>query len=809
METFFGGLREAKDGSRKSASLDVACAEPTGPKPAPLRRTATCSSSRKLLERMATVKLSTMHWVRAGGVVATEERSSSSNRGSTESTRRNRRVKKRSLDFKAAADEEEADDLPRPSGFVSVLELLGGSAAVDELKDKKEVSFGEFHRDVQSVRARLARRQRGFLDPKARRMQAWDLLTSLALIFVVFVTPFEVAFLSDTRIDALFVCNQIVNCIFVIDIALTFATPFERKGELVLSHSAIIRRYLSFWLWVDLISVFPFDICYLAGLFGPPGSTNVSPSALRSIRLMRLVRLLKLIRVVRGSRILKRWEATPHTVHALSSTLHSMRARFSLWRVHCVWYRWEDSISVSSGVRALGFWVAFIIIALHLFSCFWALLALFQGSIRGMPGLAEALSERMAADATCTGCLHPSLHLDDPSCDSNCATSCELEVAAELSGRSVEDQRKQESWMCRYSGSGEVVAGRGPSSVYLVSLYTVVSMFAGGQGTIPPANDGEYAFTMVSNLLGLVLWAVVQGTICAFLSTGNPFETAYQADMDSLNFLMQDMALPRDLRRRVRAYMRMTKATKKRGEYNKLLTDRLSPELMAQVRFIMSRNVLGSVPYLGSLKQVMSHSPEGSAVTQVLLQHAARPHSHGEAPSDPHVTVTVTGLFQHAREQDRAPRLWARRGRDGAQHAAARHHVRPRGHGRCTFSHPLSPSLTCSYLFSSDISRAWQARCSARAAPSEPTSFSRAPHCVTSGASRPSLTLRWRPSRARSSGACPRSHASVRSTATCVIAHSSSPSIAAWSSAHCTSDSSASTPRSAPIHVVPPELCLA
>ena len=29
-----------------------------------------------------------------------------------------------------------------------------------------------------------------------------------------------------------------------------------------------------------------------------------------------------------------------HTVHALSSTLHSMRALFSLWRVHCVWHRY-------------------------------------------------------------------------------------------------------------------------------------------------------------------------------------------------------------------------------------------------------------------------------------------------------------------------------------------------------------------------------------------------------------------------------------------------------------------------------------
>ena len=113
-----------------------------------------------------------------------------------------------------------------------------------------------------------------------------------SLLFVVFVTPFEVAFVEDTKVNLLFVMNQIVNCVFIYDIFLTFALPVEDKvGRMLKSHKLIAKKYLTSWFFLDVITVFPFDLMYLGGAFGPPEAANVDPATLRAIRLMRLLRL--------------------------------------------------------------------------------------------------------------------------------------------------------------------------------------------------------------------------------------------------------------------------------------------------------------------------------------------------------------------------------------------------------------------------------------------------------------------------------------------------------------------------------------
>ena len=63
-----------------------------------------------------------------------------------------------------------------------------------------------------------------------------------------------------------------------------------------------------------------------------------------------------------------------------------------------------------------------------------------------------------------------------------------------------------------------------PPSVYVGCLYASGLMLAGGQGTIAAENVPEYVLMSFAVLVGSLLWAVVQGTICAAMSTGNPAE---------------------------------------------------------------------------------------------------------------------------------------------------------------------------------------------------------------------------------------------------------------------------------------------
>ena len=53
-------------------------------------------------------------------------------------------------------------------------------------------------------------------------------------------------------------------------------------------------------------------------------------------------------------------------------------------------------------------------------------------------------------------------------------------------------------------------------------------------------------------LVGSVLWAMVVGTICATLATGDPHTIAFKQNMDQLNYFLEDMQMPQELRIRVR-----------------------------------------------------------------------------------------------------------------------------------------------------------------------------------------------------------------------------------------------------------------
>lgn len=72
----------------------------------------------------------------------------------------------------------------------------------------------------------------------------------------------------------------------------------------------------------------------------------------------------------------------------------------------------------------------------------------------------------------------------------------------------------------------------------------------------------------------------------------------YQNNLDAINFLMNDLSMPSDLRRRMRAYMRSTKDTKKRLGYVKLVEDNFSRELQEEIRYSMSGHLLArAVPF--------------------------------------------------------------------------------------------------------------------------------------------------------------------------------------------------------------------
>lgn len=152
------------------------------------------------------------------------------------------------------------------------------------------------------------------LNPENNRfLQKWDAATGLALIFVCFVSPYEVAFMSTDgggyndmgSFDFLFWINRLIDLLFIVDMVLQFFLMYpvrHKYGSFLISNQKIIaQHYLKTWFAIDFISVLPFD---LIGLFLQSGDV----SKLKILRVVRLLRLLKLARLLRSARMIKRWE---------------------------------------------------------------------------------------------------------------------------------------------------------------------------------------------------------------------------------------------------------------------------------------------------------------------------------------------------------------------------------------------------------------------------------------------------------------------------------------------------------------------
>ena len=75
----------------------------------------------------------------------------------------------------------------------------------------------------------------------------------------------------NTELNALFVVNQIVNTVFIIDIIFQFFIPVpdhrpENEGEMIHDHKIIAKTYLKGWFILDVVSVLPFIALMLVAL---------------------------------------------------------------------------------------------------------------------------------------------------------------------------------------------------------------------------------------------------------------------------------------------------------------------------------------------------------------------------------------------------------------------------------------------------------------------------------------------------------------------------------------------------------------
>ena len=118
---------------------------------------------------------------------------------------------------------------------------------------------------------------------------SWDVVTSVALVYVALFVPPQVAFADIELFSSVWwlgagvdmvchlgyqlaytakrpyhnsCCIQVMDGVqmFLIDMTLRFILPFQEQQVWIADTYKIARKYLSSWFLLDFLSVFPFEI---------------------------------------------------------------------------------------------------------------------------------------------------------------------------------------------------------------------------------------------------------------------------------------------------------------------------------------------------------------------------------------------------------------------------------------------------------------------------------------------------------------------------------------------------------------------
>lgn len=137
------------------------------------------------------------------------------------------------------------------------------------------------------------------IHPKNKLKNIWNVILAILLLYTVTLMPFALAFINsspgdiwdiiDLTSDGFFFIDFVVNC---------FSAYYDKTETLISSFPKIIKNYMKTWMFIDIISFFPFTLLDTANqqTYYSTGNYN---------NLIRLLRLPKIYRLLRISRLLK------------------------------------------------------------------------------------------------------------------------------------------------------------------------------------------------------------------------------------------------------------------------------------------------------------------------------------------------------------------------------------------------------------------------------------------------------------------------------------------------------------------------
>lgn len=186
------------------------------------------------------------------------------------------------------------------------------------------------------------------MTPDSPLRKYWALLMIFMLLYTAIVTPYRICFLDDV-VGTWLIVDICTDCIFVIDIVLTFFSAYEEEdGTLIVDWKVIGKKYVKSWLVLDMLGCLP--ISYISF----PGTDSESSSGDNYNRLIRLLRVPRMYRLLRVFRLMK-----------LTRT----------FKANSLVRKLINTLKMNNGIVRLLRFAVTIMILVHVTGCFWFFLA--------------------------------------------------------------------------------------------------------------------------------------------------------------------------------------------------------------------------------------------------------------------------------------------------------------------------------------------------------------------------------------------------------------------------------------------------
>lgn len=96
----------------------------------------------------------------------------------------------------------------------------------------------------------------------------WMFINILLFFYSALYLPYKISFVEDGGYGVQ-IFETIINIIFALDMVVCSVTAYYNNGDMIDDVKVIFKEYFTTWFFVDLLSVFPFEIFfYFSTTFG-------------------------------------------------------------------------------------------------------------------------------------------------------------------------------------------------------------------------------------------------------------------------------------------------------------------------------------------------------------------------------------------------------------------------------------------------------------------------------------------------------------------------------------------------------------